>query len=211
MGLREEKKAAQRRAILNAAVALFRKRGYGRTRVQDIIAPLRISEATFFNYFPTKDALLDAFAEAQLDETAVNLAMLLNQKDLPVADRIQGLMRLWALGLSADRKFSEIMTARSQLLSAPQGILREKVLRNYELLERLFAEGQQRGEIRRDAHPRQLAEMLEGIFTITAGNWLVGWWKDQTEPLEPRLMRAVEVFLDGCKPHKAPAPSRRRK
>jgi AcrR family transcriptional regulator len=210
MGLREEKKAEQRRAILDAAVALFRRRGYGRTRVQDIIARLRISEATFFNYFPTKDALLDAFAEEQLDETAVNLAMLLNQKDLPVPDRIRGLMRLWALGLSADRKFSEIMTARSQLLSAPQGILREKVLRNYQLFERLFAEGERRGEIRRDAHPRQLAEMLEGIFTITAGNWLVGWWKDESEALEPRLMRAVEVFLDGCKPHKPAGPSHRK-
>ncbi|MBV8137991.1 MAG: TetR/AcrR family transcriptional regulator [Deltaproteobacteria bacterium] len=210
MGLREEKKAEQRRAILDAAVALFRRRGYGRTRVQDIIARLRISEATFFNYFPAKDALLDAFAEEQLDETAVNLAMLLNQKDLPVPDRIRGLMRLWALGLSADRKFSEIMTARSQLLSAPQGILREKVLRNYQLFERLFAEGQRRGEIRRDAQPRQLAEMLEGIFTITAGNWLVGWWKDESEALEPRLMHAVEVFLDGCKPHKPAGPSRRK-
>ena len=210
MGLREEKKAEQRRAILDAAVALFRRRGYGRTRVQDIIARLRISEATFFNYFPAKDALLDAFAEEQLDETAVNLAMLLNQKDLPVPDRIRGLMRLWALGLSADRKFSEIMTARSQLLSAPQGILREKVLRNYQLFERLFAEGQRRGEIRRDAQPRQLAEMLEGIFTITAGNWLVGWWKDESEALEPRLMHAVEVFLDGCKPHKPAGPSHRK-
>jgi AcrR family transcriptional regulator len=211
VGLREEKKAEQRRAILNAAVALFRKRGYGHTRVQDIIARLRISEATFFNYFPTKDALLDAFAEAQLDETAVNLETLLNQKDLPVPDRILSLMRLWALGLSADRKFSEIMTARSQLLSAPQGILREKVLRNYELFERLFAEGQRRGEIRGDAHPRQLAEMLEGIFTITAGNWLVGWWKDQTEPLEPRLLRAVAVFLDGCTPHTPSAHGLRKK
>ena len=46
MGLREEKKTAQRRAILDAAVALFRRRGYEQTRVQDIIDRLRISEAS---------------------------------------------------------------------------------------------------------------------------------------------------------------------
>ena len=56
MGLREEKKAEQRRAILDTAAALFRKRGYEETRVRDIVERLRISEVTFFNYFPTKDA-----------------------------------------------------------------------------------------------------------------------------------------------------------
>ena len=209
MGLREEKKAEQRSAILKAAVALFRRRGYERTRVQDIIARLHISEATFFNYFPTKDALLEAFAEEQLDETATNLKILLGGQDRPVPDRIRDLMRLWAAAMSSDREFSAVLATRSQWLSAPAGILREKALRNYELFEQLFAEGQRRGEIRRDQQPLQLAEMLEGIFTITAGNWLLGWWKDRTEALEPRLMAAVEVFLDGCKPAKSPGSRRR--
>jgi AcrR family transcriptional regulator len=208
VGLREEKKAEQRRAILKAAVALFRRRGYERTRVQDIIARLRISEATFFNYFPTKDALLQAFAEEQLDATAANLKILLGPQDRPVPDRIRDLMRLWAGAMSSDREFSAVLATRSQWLSAPAGILREKTLRNYDLLEQLFAEGQRRGEIRHDKQPVQLAEMFEGIFTITAGNWLIGWWKDRTEALEPRLMGALEVFLDGCKPDQSPRRGR---
>lgn len=211
VGLREEKKAEQRRAILDVAIGLFRRRGYERTRVQDIIARLRISEATFFNYFATKDALLEAFAEEQLDETAANLRILLGPQDRPVPDRIRDLMRLWAAAMSSDREFSAVLATRSQWLSAPTGILRQKALSNYELFEKLFAEGQRRGEIRRDKQPLQLAEMLEGIFTITAGNWLIGWWKDRTEALEPRLMRAVEVFLDGCKPAKSPRSKRRGK
>ena len=43
---------------MRAAAALFRKRGYEQTRVRDIIERLRISEVTFFNYFPSKDALI---------------------------------------------------------------------------------------------------------------------------------------------------------
>jgi AcrR family transcriptional regulator len=211
VGLREEKKAEQRRAILDVAIALFRRRGYERTRVQDIIARLRISEATFFNYFATKDALLESFAEDQLDETAANLKILLGPQNRPVPDRIRDLMRLWAAAMSSDREFSAVVATRSQWLSAPTGILREKALRNYELFEKLFAEGQRRGEIRRDKQPLQLAEMLEGIFTITAGNWLIGWWKDRTEALEGSLMRAVDVFLDGCKPAKSPGSKRQGK
>jgi hypothetical protein len=114
-------------------------------------------------------------------------------------------MRQWARGWDLDREFYALVATRSRMLSGPQGALREKALRLYDLYEELFSEGQQRGEIRTDQAPLHLAEMLEGIVTIIAGNWLVGWWKNRTESLEERFMNAVEVFLDGCAPAKRAA------
>jgi AcrR family transcriptional regulator len=202
MGLREEKKAEQRRAILNAAIALFRRRGYEQTRVQDIIERLRISEATFFNYFPAKDALLREFALDQLDISMASMRLALEQNRRSVPDRIRALMKQWAREWDSDREFYALVATRSRMLSGPQGELREKSLRLYDLYEALFAEGQRRGEIRTDQTPLHLAEMLEGIVTIISGNWLIGWWKDRSEPLEERFMNAVNVFLDGCAPSK---------
>src|SRR5260370_3194213 len=201
MGLREEKKVEQRRAILDAAVALFRKRGYEQTRVQDISARLRISEATFFNYFPTKDALLYEFAVEDIELSTAAIRAELERHDRSVPDRIRSHMSSWVSGWASDRQFNALVVKRSRLLSGPKGELREKALRNYDLLAELFAEGQKRGEIRADMEPLQLAEMLEGTFVITAGNWLFQWWKDSTGPLDERLRRAVNVFLDACKPH----------
>jgi AcrR family transcriptional regulator len=200
MGLREEKKVEQRRAILDTAVALFRKRGYEQTRVQDIIARLRISEATFFNYFPTKDALLYEFAVEDIERSTTAIRSELEQHDRSVPDRIRSIMSSWVQGWASDRRFNELVANRSRLLSGPRGELREKALRNYDLLAELFREGQRRGEIRADMEPLQLAEILEGIFVITAGNWLFQWWKEGTGPLDERLTRAVNVFLDGCRP-----------
>jgi AcrR family transcriptional regulator len=200
VGLREEKKAEQRRAILNAAVRLFRKRGYEQTRVQDIIERLQISEATFFNYFPTKDALLREFALDQLEVSISTVRSALDQHDRSVPDRIRAVMKQWARDWDSDREFYAIVAARSRMLSGPQGELREKSLRLYGLYEELLAEGQRRGEIRTDQAPLDLAEMLEGIVTIISGNWLVGWWKNRTDSLEERFMNAVDVFLDGCAP-----------
>jgi AcrR family transcriptional regulator len=200
MGLREEKKVEQRRAILDAAIALFRKRGYEQTRVQDIIARLRISEATFFNYFPTKDALLYEFALEDVERSTAAIRAELERHDRSVPDRIRSIMSSWLFGWASDRQFNALVVNRTRLLAGPRGELREKALRNYDLFAELFAEGQKCGEIRSDMEPLQLAEMLEGIFVITAGNWLFNWWKDDTGPLEERLMRAVDVFLDGCKP-----------
>jgi AcrR family transcriptional regulator len=210
VGLREEKKAEQRRAILDAAISLFRKHGYEQTRVQDIIERLRISEATFFNYFQTKDALLYQFALDQLDISIASVRSALEQRHRSVPDRIRSLMSQWARDWDTDRDFHALVATRSRMLTGPQGELREKSLRLYDMYEELFSEGQRRGEIRTDQPPLHLAEMLEGILVIISGNWLVGWWKNRTESLEERFMNAVDVFLDGCAPAKLAAIRRTR-
>jgi hypothetical protein len=105
-----------------------------------------------------------------------------------------------------DRKFHALVVSRSRMLTGgPE--LREKAMLLYSLYEELFAEGQRRGEIRTDKRPLELAEMLEGIFITIGGNWLFGWWKDRSDPLEERFMNALDVFLDGCRPSKAASRS----
>jgi len=198
MGLREEKKAEQRRAILDAAAELFRKRGYEQTRVRDIVERLRISEVTFFNYFPTKDALIMAFAVEQHDFSIASVKREIERHDCGVPDRIRSLMRQWAKSWDSDPEFYALVATQSRMMTAPKGALREKALQLYKQYERLFAEGQKRGEIRADHKPLHLAEMLEGMLTLIAGNWAVGWWKNRSDPLEVRFMNAVTVFLEGC-------------
>ncbi|MFZ1886956.1 MAG: TetR/AcrR family transcriptional regulator [Candidatus Binataceae bacterium] len=213
MGLREEKKAEQRRAILAAAAALFRKRGYEQTRVQDIVARLRISEATFFNYFPTKEALMQEFALEALGFSIATVKAELERHESSVPDRVRNIMLGWARSWDADPEFYTLLATRSAMLSGPQGpLLREKSMRLYGLYEELFSEGQRRGEIRSDKQALHLAEMLEGMLILISKNWISGWWKDRTEPLEERFMNAVNVFLDGCAPARQSAshPSRAR-
>jgi AcrR family transcriptional regulator len=184
-------------------VTLFRKRGYEHTRVQDIVQRSHISEATFFNYFPSKDALLREFALAQLDFSIAAVRAQLDNRERSVPDRIRALMEVWARSSDADREFYAMVANRSRMLSGPQGALREKSMLLYAGYEELISEGQRRGEIRNDSPPLQLAEMLEGVVTIIAGNWLVGWWQNRTESLEERFANAVNVFLDGCAPARA--------
>ena len=102
MGLREEKKAEQRRAILNTAATLFRKRGYEETRVRDIVERLRISEVTFFNYFPTKDAVIMAFAVEMIEYSIASVKRELERHDCSVPDRVRSLIRQWATSWDED-------------------------------------------------------------------------------------------------------------
>lgn len=210
MGLREEKKAEQRRAILNAAAALFRKRGYEETRVRDIVERLRISEVTFFNYFPTKDALILAFAVESLDFSIASVKRELERQDCSVPDRIRSLMRQWATSWDSDPEFHALVAKQSRMMTEAKGVLRERSLQLYKQYERLFAEGQKRGEIRADHKPLHLAEMMEGMLILIAGNWVSGWWENRSDSLEERFMNAMTVFLEGCAPPE-PAKSRARR
>jgi AcrR family transcriptional regulator len=198
MGLRDQKKAEQRRAILETAAALFRQRGYEETRVRDIVERLRISEVTFFNYFPTKDALIMAFAVDMLEYSIASVKRELERHDRSVPDRIRSLMRQWAKSWDDDPEFQALVATQSRYMTYATGLLRERSLQLYEQYARLFAEGQKRGEIRADRKALDLAEMMEGIFILIAGNWAGGWWGKRTQSLEERFMNAMDVFLEGC-------------
>jgi len=68
-GKREQTKAANRAAILNAARRVFSEIGYGAATVRDIVRETDLAAGTFYNYFPDKESVLHAL----LDEAAAEI------------------------------------------------------------------------------------------------------------------------------------------
>jgi AcrR family transcriptional regulator len=57
-GLREQKKAETRAALVKAAQDLFHRKGYEATTIDEIAEAAVVSRRTFFRYFPTKEDLV---------------------------------------------------------------------------------------------------------------------------------------------------------
>nr|WP_042180700.1 TetR family transcriptional regulator [Kibdelosporangium sp. MJ126-NF4]CEL14523.1 Transcriptional regulator, TetR family [Kibdelosporangium sp. MJ126-NF4]CTQ88888.1 Transcriptional regulator, TetR family [Kibdelosporangium sp. MJ126-NF4] len=57
-GLRERKKQQTRRRIIDVAIGLFGERGFENVPVAQIAKQAEVSEATVFNYFPSKEDLV---------------------------------------------------------------------------------------------------------------------------------------------------------
>ena len=201
MGWREQKKLEQRQAILAVALDLFRSQGFEATRVQDVTERLRISEGTFFNYFPTKGAVLDAAAVDILDRATVLLRQDVADHDRSVLDRLEELVREFAANFAGDRDFAVQLALHTRL-----GLGREREQLTHRFLAELFEEGQARGEIRRDVPPRQLAELFMAVALVTVSNWLLFPGdesppdEDDPEdgPLDEALLKAWTVFRDGA-------------
>ena len=62
-GRRERTKAANRAAILAAALDVFAEDGYEAAGVRDIIRRTDLASGTFYNYFPDKEAIFRALVE----------------------------------------------------------------------------------------------------------------------------------------------------
>ena len=53
--------------IIDAAEALFLTKGYANSTINDILVALNIAKGTFYHYFPSKEALLDAVIAQYID------------------------------------------------------------------------------------------------------------------------------------------------
>src|SRR5437870_5213966 len=113
-GLRERKTRRQREAIVEAAVGLFREHGYAETRVRDILERAEISLATFYNYFPTKDAVLDEFAAGVIASYLELARDELQGSEQPVPERIRTLARACGRAFSSDPEFMTVVVMQAR-------------------------------------------------------------------------------------------------
>src|SRR5205823_10495710 len=71
---RERNPAATRARIIEAALDLFRSRGYGETTIDDIAAAAAVGRRTVFQHFPNKAAILLDHFVARREEALEHLA-----------------------------------------------------------------------------------------------------------------------------------------
>jgi NADH dehydrogenase len=193
MGLRAEKKAEMRAAIIETSLMLFRRVGFHRARVHDVIEALHISEATFFNYFPTKQSVLEAAAEALLSRSVCVLRAELDDVDRPVQERLELVTRQFASNFDGDRELAVLLARHTRLLL----IGSDRNTEGRALLARLFTSGQERGQVRAETSPNRLADLYLGASLATINGWILD---DDDEALEDRLLAAQRIFWTGAAP-----------
>ncbi len=195
-GRRERKKRELREHIYETARQLFLEHGFETTTVEQIAEAADIAQATFFNHFQSKNAVL---AEMTGEVVGRLNEFIEEQLARPVSaqERITGF---------TDRTTSEIAQARSlahNVLLELMGTGRQPgkpvpyLARVNEAFAAIINQGQQRGEVRSDLDEAFLAEMVVGAVNATLTNWM----NDPEYPLESRMREAAAFIGEAIRPH----------
>ena len=197
LGLRERKKARLRQEIIDTAVRMFRKRGYEKTRIDDIVQALEISQPTFFRYFPSKDAVLGEVGRRGFACITDHLRKEVSS-EATTAEHLRRLYQELARYAEADRPLWEAVVLSGAMDPVRSPNMREHKECALGLLREILAQGQNRGEVSRAFPVDHLAEFMEGLYNTIVRQWAV----DLTGPhrLSDRVSSAVAFFLRGVRP-----------
>ncbi|MBV9072991.1 MAG: helix-turn-helix transcriptional regulator [Acidobacteria bacterium] len=181
-GRRERRRRETRARIFEAAMRLFAQRGFANTPVEEITEAADVAKGTFFNYFPTKESILEALAERQIGVIkASELEAAAASSVYPVLHRM--IHRL------ADKPSSSQLLVRSLIgVALTNNTLSKFIGRVLELgrshLAKIIERGQELGEIRTDAPALELARVLQQSMMGTHMVWSISSRSDLDDCLD---------------------------
>lgn len=189
-------------AILEAATALVRRLGEGKTNMVDIGRALGVSHAALYRFFPSKSAVMDAIVQAAMDEEE-ELAAKWLEAEGPAGERL--LLMILDIHHRKRARFTgdrEIHDLYRRILVERQDMVIAYAQRITRLIQTLIAQAVDRGEwqvddvaqaasVVRDAvtafvHPQLLAQAIEANAPV----------EDQLRATVATLTRAFEAGVD---------------
>jgi len=190
---RERKKEETRRRILEAAFRLFAEQGFENTTIVQITGAADIGKGTFYNYFPSKEALLNDF----MDELSCRRGQKIWSRVLKCQDTRQRLLVSFESIASWLEEYPELvrvyMMDRMNMIMKNSASYKPSHLELY--MEEIIKMGQEDGDIRDDLAAMQIVSYLMGIFMIQ----LCNWYATGAGPGLYRLaMNGVDFFLIGA-------------
>lgn len=192
MGRREQLKAARKQRIFEEAIRLFGVHGFDAVTVEEIATAAGIAKGTFFNYFPTKQAVLlhlNTLQAARLDALAAAPVI----SNLPFRAQVEAYFSHLAAGIVGRSDLVRIVIGQTLLDRAALDENTLVIRRHFEdLLVQRAAIAQERGELRSDVMPRDVARLLVGIYFLTVLDWLETPEQDLTQALAGNLRLAFD-------------------
>jgi AcrR family transcriptional regulator len=200
---RERKKEETRRRIFEAAISLFRERGFESTTVDDITEKADVGRGTFFNYFPKKEAVLAYLSEERVAHAEENAAALLEDQ-APAREKLHEIYAFAASAYVADRELSRyVFEEWMRQAFAPTADAGNRWER---LIVRVIEQGQATGELRADTPAMLIESLLSSVYMTTLYLWLCcstglasagAPGAEASFPLLDSLRTRIDLVLDG--------------
>lgn len=179
--------------ILRAAETIFSERGYQATTLDDLAVAAKISRATFYSYFPSKDELLRRMYRQVISTTQASIERIANE-DLPAPERLRRIVRFLVSYLATHKPLMQVFFSELLSLSSTMGRSVTQANRAFcGVIEGVVEEGVRTGALI-PLHPKRFTYMLLG-----ACNWMHRWYRPGGEWTPDMIAEEIiRVLESGC-------------
>ncbi|MGM1047352.1 MAG: TetR/AcrR family transcriptional regulator [Bacillota bacterium] len=172
---RKRNQPTNRDQVIQTAAQMFLTGGYAYTSMDDVMRESRVSKSNIYYHFKSKEELLLAVVEFWADTYEAQLFAILGQNGLTVEERILAFMESLAIGFTERNHQGGCPFVSLYLQCSEQAeAVRERISRFFvelsPLLTKLFAQGVNKQEFRRDVSDEEAASLfiasLEGSLVL---------------------------------------------
>lgn len=196
--MKKHLRAAYQEAILQAAADLFGKVGFIDARMADIAEAAGVSVGTLYNYFGSKDAVVQALHDHEMDELGAALARVADTPD--PCERLRLVIEA-TFGFVQERGALMAMAVQSGLLDKEvaakhgRGEHDEVQRALFELYQGALSEAVRTGKVRRDLDPVRMSVALDGMVSALIFDWIRSRRK---KPLTDQTDFVFNLFMKGA-------------
>jgi AcrR family transcriptional regulator len=197
-GRRERRKEEMRSQIFQAAMRLFERKGVFDTTVEEITESADVAKGTFFNYFPSKEAILTKLADRQVGviQQAAERARTAPSMRPVLIDMAHELSAGPARSAMMLRSLLSVFLSNKSLSENFQNALQL----SRERIASIMRRGQELGEIRTDMSPPELARIFQHAMFGTHAVWSIS----QPSDLKPWINKTFDVLWCGIAAQSGP-------
>ena len=193
------RKNAKQGIIIDAALKIFRERGYANARMADIARRAGVSYGLVYHYFGSKEVLFEMIVESWWSAL---YAMM--EKEIASADDIRDkLVNIIEFFLNTYGQKPNLMSIfvsevyRSSVYHTEEGLSR--FLKFFNLCEQIMVQGQKSGFLIKDVPPHHLTYIFYGAIETFISVMVLGK-EPLTKKRHERATKSIlQVFIDGAR------------
>lgn len=173
-------KSKRKQKIIDTAAALFHKKGYKSTTLDDVSKELGITKAALYHYVSNKEKLLSIIYIQALENIFKNTYKI-SGKELPPDEKLRLIIRNHIKGIiiKSISMFSVFFTEENQLPEREFKKIREEKKKYNLILEKIIEEGISKGLF------RKVDPKLQAFCIIGMCNWIYKWYNPNRAVYSP--------------------------
>jgi TetR/AcrR family transcriptional regulator, fatty acid metabolism regulator protein len=193
----------KRRMILDAAIRVFARQGFHHSRVSDIADEAGVAYGLVYHYFKSKDEVLN---ELFTERWSLLLAAIdeVDAQDVPSRDKLRAVANFIVESYRHEPELMKVIIVEVTRAANSFGRTHlPEIRRAYEKIAKIVADGQARGELRRDVDPLFASMWFYGAIEQLLSGWVFELIPTGDADFERAKDMVTETICGGLEPRAA--------